>query len=372
MFPFVFSALLFFAFICSREFKHRTVVFGQGSFVNTKPSRYHGSYLFLSFVILFFFHSFKDPYSLPDLDQYLSGFNEVVKQTWAQLADARFRIDLKAEFGWVILNKIVSVFSNNYIALFFVSSILILLGPYQTIRKYCPQRYIWIAVILYFSGSYLQSLFVLRQHLAISICLLSIPSVLKGNWKKYVVCCLLALSFHYSAIIWFPVYLIYQIKNKKALIGSLSILALLIIIAYSIILPLVAFYLDFGYTSWTIKDDEAGTKSTEAVMMLFVLVSYLFAVKGKMFEEGYLKLFAILLFMASVFSIAGIGYPQSGRLNMYFTRLVYIYIPIAMSQQRNKTIRSITGFMMVVLFLSVWLIHAFDPNVDYNGYSLIF
>lgn len=371
IFPYIFFLLILFALFFNNEFSAGRLRYRQVKQYGEDGYVYRGSFLLLSFLILFFVHIFKDPYSLPDLDQYLSGFEEVKRLSWSQLAKYGFRISLKAEPGWVILNKVISQFSGNFFWLLFITSFLILIGPYKTIQKYCPPRYVWIAVLLYFSGSFMQSLFVLRQHMAISICLLSIPSIISSNWKKYLLCCFIAISFHYSAIIWLPVYFICQIKSNKTLYLSLIVISILIIAAYSIVLPMVALYLDFGYNSFAVKDSEGGAKVVEAIMMGAVVCVYLFATKGKFFDGSVEKIFAVLLVLAFVFSIAGIGYPETGRLNMFYTRLIYIYIPLALYKQKSKTIRRTTGTILILLFLSVWLIHAFDPSVDYNGYKFV-
>lgn len=322
-----------------------------------------------SFCIFLFIGTFKLTDSLPDLGAYIDAFQEVSKKTWTQLYNDGFQVELKAEVGWVFLSKVIAEISNSTILFFFVTSSIILYGHYVTIKRYAPVPYIYVAVILFFTGTYLQSLFVLRQHTAIAICLLSIPYILKQDLIKYLIVCCCAFLIHQSSLIWVPVYFLFSIKSERKLIYSILAFSAIIIVSYSILLPFITIYLD-GYAAWVEKDDENGTKITESIMIGYVLLSRLYATK-KNFLKNENKLFSIIITLAFFFSLAGVGFPQSGRLNMYYTRLVYIIIPQSIILLRSGMPRTLFGWIPVAMYIAVWAIHAFDADVDYNGYKFI-
>jgi len=138
-----------------------------------------------------------------------------------------------------------------------------------------------------------------------------------------------------------------------------------------LILPYVGVIVE-GFSGWVEKNDDIGTKMTESLMMGSVFAAFVFSLRNHVFDKGVIRLFFILLSFALIFSIAGIGFIQTGRLNMYFTRLVYIYIPLLLYYIKRKSQRTIIGIFLSSLFILVWLIHAFDMDVDYNHYELLF
>lgn len=361
VFPFVFLFIIFLIIVFRREFK--SVLF-------FAPKR-TCHFLNLSFFVLLFFQVFKDPNSLPDLGEYINVFNEIKQRTLFEVFHYGLQSDVRVEPGWIVFNKIVSILSGNPSVLFAITGFLTLLGPYRTIKRYCPTKYIWLAVLLYFTGTYLQSLFVIRQHLAISICLLTMPLIQNRKLIKYLIVCAIAIFIHYSAAIWLPVYFFYHFRNEKTLFVVLVIFSIVVISLYRIILPYVAILIQ-GFAGWVVKNDDIGAKMTESLMIGSVFFASLFSLREHFFEKGEIRLFSLLLTFALVFSIAGIGYIQTGRLNMYYTRLVYIYIPILLFFIRNKSNRVLIGTALSSIFILVWFIHAFDPDVDYNGYKLLF
>jgi len=360
IFPFVFATLLFLALIFRSEFRSTP----------SPVSKKRFYFLNISFFILLFFHVFKDPYSLPDLDGYITVFDEIKRKSLTYIFQYGLQAETRVEPGWIIYNKTISLFGGRFLLLAITGG-LILLGPYKVIKKYCPSKYVWLAVMLFFTGPYLQSIFVIRQHLAISICLLSIPYILKKRLIKYLIVCALAVSIHYSAVLWLPIYFFYHINREKVLFVAMMAFAVVIITLYSLILPYVGVIVE-GFSGWVEKNDDIGTKMTESLMMGSVFAAFVFSLRNHVFDKGVIRLFFILLSFALIFSIAGIGFIQTGRLNMYFTRLVYIYIPLLLYYIKRKSQRTIIGIFLSSLFILVWLIHAFDMDVDYNHYELLF
>lgn len=359
IFPFVFATLLFLALIFRSEFRSTP----------SPVSKKRFYFLNISFFILLFFHVFKDPYSLPDLDGYITVFDEIKRKSLTYIFQYGLQAETRVEPGWIIYNKTISLFGGRFLLLAITGG-LILLGPYKVIKKFCPSKYVWLAVMLYFTGPYLQSLFVIRQHMAISICLLSIPFILKKRLFKYIIVCAIAISIHYSAVLWLPVYFFYQIKKEKVLLVAMMAFSVLVIALYSLILPYVGVFIE-GFSGWVEKNDDIGAKMTESLMMGSVFAASVYSLGKHFLDKGVARLFSILLTFALVFSIAGIGFIQTGRLNMYFTRLVYIYIPLLLFYLKKRPQRTIIGVVLSSIFILVWLIHAFDLDVDYNRYELL-
>ena len=147
------------------------------------------SFLVLAFLQLFVLHAFLDPSTMPDLPgyafvykkmEYLSPFDKIAL--------------VKMETGWMVMNKALCMVSKNPRLLIVLTSLCIVGGYFVAIKKYSPM--LGLSVILFFFTTYLQSLFVLRQHLAVAICLLSIPAILNRKQVLFLLIMALAFSMH--------------------------------------------------------------------------------------------------------------------------------------------------------------------------------
>ena len=147
-------------------------------------------FLGIAFLHLSFLHIFFDSTNFPDLPGYVTYFNSILDpQPFIQL-----------EIGWYFLNRILHGISHNSFILIVSVSIIMITCYLITIDRYSAIP--WLSVLLLLCTVFYNSLFVLRQHLAIPICLLSIPYILERKPFKFAILTLIAVSFHLSAIVW--------------------------------------------------------------------------------------------------------------------------------------------------------------------------
>src|SRR5690625_4171097 len=92
------------------------------------------NYLFIlpSFTLLFFFSAFRGDFN-PDYTNYTTIFQLINSYSFI---DA-FKVGIDIEFGFLLLNRLIGVFSSNVIYLFIITSFVIdwILPPIQQILR---------------------------------------------------------------------------------------------------------------------------------------------------------------------------------------------------------------------------------------------
>lgn len=114
------------------------------------------------------------------------------------------------ELGYVLINFIVGLFTNNFVWV----QIVVALIAYIPIAKWCKDSVdIGLSLCMFLSiGTYIEGLNTIRNIMAASILILGIKYIITGEFKKYFAVCLLASTIHQSALIMIPVYFLLRIK----------------------------------------------------------------------------------------------------------------------------------------------------------------
>jgi len=118
---------------------------------------------------------------------------------------------LKKDYGYYVFNWLVAnIFHEPQVLLFLVPTIICFFS-FRFIYKYSDN--IYLSVILFFSlGFYGFALTAFRQCLAMAICLWAYDYIKKKKIIPFILITLLAASFHQTAIVFLPMYVIGQLK----------------------------------------------------------------------------------------------------------------------------------------------------------------
>ena len=130
------------------------------------------------------------------------------------------------EFGYVLLNMAVTLFSSNRYIFILVVTLLIYACLYFSFKRH-TNNYAF-AIILFLGLWFFFSFTYLRQVLGASFAWLAIKYVIERDLKRFLVIVFIAASFHNSAIMVLPLYFI-PIKTfeKKRILIVMGILLLL-------------------------------------------------------------------------------------------------------------------------------------------------
>jgi hypothetical protein len=306
-------------------------------------------FLNIAFVHLLFLHTFFDPSLFPDLDNYFDYFSNI----------SNFKsYDIELEIGWTIINKILySISTDSLILLFFVSTIM-LLCYFITINSYSSIP--WLSIFILLCTVFYDSLFVLRQHLAMAICLLSIPYIIKRKPIKFLLVTLLAISFHNSALVWIPVYIVYSFEINRRFVFMLIVLTSLFYFTTEIILGnlILVTRKIMAYTDPENQGTINAFKGSAVVLSILVLSLYSFKKVDKI--KGYNKLFfqlSMIAFVLNFLPFFASSFTLFSRLHLYYSISGIFLIPNALANISNKKLYYILTPVICVCYL--FLLNAF-------------
>ena len=300
-------------------------------------------FLFATFACLLFVHSMMDIDSLPDLEIYDLDFYEIKRLTFKECF-IKGELDSKTEIGYVVLNKLISFITSDFRGFLWIYSFIMLFMYYKFFTSASP--YIALSIILLLVGPFNQSLFVLRQHLAVALMLPSFTLIRDRKCIKFLIVLFFAFYLHRSALVFLPVYFLYGLSNRN-LVKSFIVITILSVILFSIVLNYFAGL--FAVYDNYMDIENAVNYKTALVAGLYLFIYILF-LKDHVFEDGANKFSFIMLFMYFILSLAGIGSTGViGRLSVYFSVGVLTAIPIILTYIKET-------WLKIIVFIAVFAI----------------
>lgn len=317
----------------------------------------------LVFLQLFILHAFLNPFTMPDLPGYVETFELFSKNSLDYSLFVGYA-GVKMEVGWIFLCKILSILTDHYIILLLTTSLVIVGAHCYTIYKF--STYTWLSLFIFLCTNYNQSLFVLRQHTAMALCLLSLIFVLKNNLKLFLLVIFLAVSLHTTALIFLPVYFLYNRRiTIKSLIGIILAAVIIKIFSASIF---NWFFANTWYNSYLEKE---GSNYTGFFIMLCSFTLFVFAHKGKLHDISPVeKLFFVMALIGLCLSFIGVGFSPTNRLLRYYNMGTAILIPLSIRHFGDIRIRIL--LIAAVLFFFALLCFSESNQFYVKDYELIF
>ncbi len=259
-----------------------------------------------------------------DIDGYLEYFNIIKKSSWRGLSRAT---DL--EIGYVILNKIISVFTDNEQIFLGVIAVITVL-PISFFYYKESENAILSAVIFANMAVFPMMFSGLRQAIAMG---LAIPAFYCVKHKKiipFILIVLLATSFHNSAFLLAFLYPIYHIKiTQKSLVFVLPLLAVIFLLRAQIFSVLVKF-LNEKYQETYGEAQETGAFAVFLLFIMFCAYAFLIADDDKM-DADTLGLRNILVLVTFIQVFASVN-TIAMRMNYYFIP----FVPVLLSRIYNR------------------------------------
>lgn len=312
-------------------------------------NRQNVAFLRISFIHILLLYMFKDNSLFTDLDAYSIYYRSLkpnLNNIIIERSDDRF------EIGWYILNKTIKFFNGGHVILFLLSYLFILYSFFRFIKLF--SAYIWISVVLFMCSCFYDSMFVLRQWIAISICLWSIPYIIKNNFLIFFIVTSLAISFHYSAIIWLFSFFLYKIGNKKR---DYVLFILIIIVIYSILNIAIDYIRSLfpaldAYTTGE-KPELLGMKSKPLYIYFSILLFCYYCFGGINKLEGYNRLFFLMVVCSFIMSIVASiddSFTLFTRLSLYYGDAIVFLIPNAINRIHNMSIRIVSIWTIFIFY----------------------
>ena len=300
--------------------------------------------LFFGFLHLFFIHAFKDPMAFNDTPHYALAYDIMCK---TGLVDYfKFANIKSSEISYAVLMYISSLISTDTQFIFVITSFLILSGYFFVIKKYSVS--IWLSIFLFYIIDFKISLIVLRQFCALAVIAYALPYIEKRNFKKFAICQLVAFFFHFTSIVFFPMYIAYgfNLSERKFQRWIFLLLTLVGGIFFRAIYSYFGLSDDFGYESY-MEVESGGANSKMFFLLLIVFYLFCIAYKKRLFSDYKNRLIFYLLYIGTCIAFFGIGLTATSRMNLYYSSFALI-LALPKLIKSNITYVKIAGFIIIM------------------------
>lgn len=176
-----------------------------GNIITDKGKR---KFLILVGIVLILIMGFRyaDISSRGDLNNYARLYTRIRDVEWKDVIGYN-----GMEPGYLILNKLFSMFFPWTQSIIFIEAIICVLFTFRFIYKFSNNVY--LAVLLYLAqGPFIFQLTGFRQAIAMSICLFAVEFIEKRKLFKFLLLVGLACTFHATAVVFIPFYFIANFK----------------------------------------------------------------------------------------------------------------------------------------------------------------
>lgn len=261
------------------------------------------------------------------------------------------------EPGFVILVKILTTIGNNELvfgAINFLPLILIL----YTLQKYYKDYDLSLCFFTFCCMIYTDSYNICRQFIASSIIFFAFHYVFERKAIKYLLFCIIAMTFHASAIIAIMIYFLWDGKKEKVNYKALSLLgicAIILALFYPIIISIVATKFSF-FKKYLYLQTELNYSNRDFYLNTFILLILIIFYNYYQYYDNRLTLFIALYIFVVIIGITGYKTPYFKRLTNYFSMPVILLIGGAPRLLGIENSQIIMKGIIIILDISLFIV----------------
>lgn len=323
-------------------------------------------YILFSFVLLFVISAFRDYSVGVDTKTYINLYS---------IADKVNIINSRWEPGYIVLLKILRHISNSPAILLFVSSGICVGSTCLFVKKFSKD--VTLAIVLYILlRNYFYQMNIMRQMLAVALCLLAFTHLIQGRKILAGVFILLATSMHTVAILAFVPYIMWIFRNtrimekitpRKAIKWTIFIL-LGVYIAYPTVVRMVVWlfpkYIGYFTSRWSDTNYFAALINTMIEVVFLIIGAYYLG--NKRLDDT--EWFALIMLICSI-----TFYALSMRMEiwskvaiMFRIYTVILWTPAFVRNIRNRKKRLFIK-SLIVSFSWMYLLVVFNFRPEWDG-----
>lgn len=262
-------------------------------------------------------------------------------------------LETRMEPGYLLLNYIVSFFTNNFQVMIFITTLIPVFLYYKALEYESDKISMFWAVFLLGTILFIYFCGITRLFIATSIIAYGLRFVMEKKPIKYTIIVFIATSFHYSAI--FMIFLLYFATERKGKKKSNIKIFLLIAIVMPVMIFIVSNYIfpNMGdrYSGYT--EIKNGTLSIDSFDKLpFILIAIFFSkqmLKDNKNIDKYITIYAMALII-SVYSV----FLDIGRMQWYCMFSTCIILPSIL--EVLKKIKSQEYAIMYIPLMAIYAI----------------
>jgi len=233
---------------------------------------------------------------------------------------------------------------------------------------YNYSRMIEISLYVYITGGlFLVSMNGIRQVLAAAIAFTAINYLLKGNWFKYSLIVLLAASFHLSALVLIPIYLLVRFRAWSKMTIVVIIFSVLAVWGFDKFTSLLFSVLDNTQYSDYENFDEGGSSIIRSIVAAApLIIAYLGREKLKVLfpKSDYIVNMALLGFVFMLISTQSWIF---ARVSIYFELYQLILISWIIKLFSIRDGRVLYYAIIICYLIYFYYEHVVNLNIEYRS-----
>lgn len=222
-----------------------------------------------------------------DTISYTTHFFDYIIESSADFSSCFLFFTQAYEPGFVVFEYIFSqIFNDSHWLLFWVAMIIygFTLKSLLKYKNQCSVSFVWI---LFLTLTCTEAFNIIRQYMAMAIGMYGFTCAMEKKYKRFIVWIVLAMSFHYGALIYIFIYLIYLFMKNKG-VGVKPVVIVLSTIFALLLLPEVTKLFNFGLISMKIAQYTTGGEYSFQANPFLIRLPYLVFILfwGRLFING--------------------------------------------------------------------------------------
>ena len=282
------------------------------------------------------------------------------------------------EFGYEFLNQIIISFGLDYWAVFLICAGLTNFLVLKTIKK--ESNYFLLSIVILFGlGFFFRQTNHVRQMVAVGFFFYSGKYIVNKDLKKYIVCSILGMLFHFSIIFMIPMYWLANLRLKKSILVLLCSISLTAFIFPKLSINVISFlkdyltppvYSHYAQSSFYLEGVDSGLRIIIEILILIIAILILpknivSSKKSRIYYNLVVYGFISKGFLAR--------FRVFNRLPVYFLVYLALFVPDLLYYLKiNKYIKIII-FMLVFSYYGLLTFMAIKGNShDIIPYQTVF
>lgn len=253
------------------------------------------------------------------------------------------------EIGYYLLNRAVQFFTDNVFVLFFITSLVVVGFTFAAFRRMSPNVVFSILLFL-ITRYYFISMNGVRQLMACAVFAYALSFAIKRELKPYLVFTIVAISFHYSAVILLPTYWLMNVSlPPRRAVLLLAVFAVGGGLGYTLLSRILPASSKWGYTLF--NTGVAGILFTVGTILLnlFILGVYYLPYREHKDEFQY-RCFLYLQVVAVAFTLLLPWIPAVERVYWCFSYPMMISFPVMASYIKPKALGVAASAILIAVF----------------------
>lgn len=279
------------------------------------------------------------------------------------------------EFFFELLARVTKFIFRNYQFMLLITAGIIIGFSYKAISKFSP--YPIFSVFLLYAYSINSSGFGYRQDIAIAICLFSLFYIHERKLKPYLLCVLAAFLFHQSALIFIPVYWIYNIKWNIKLTVLISVLIVVLYIIFNKFETIIGLFFSESLYKLELYGNEGNSGFRETIVGIFnraIILVFPFLIilnnknKDTILLRGLLNIFIFGLILYFIISPLG---PVYTRFTRFYDIFQILILPLSLLIA-NKNEKIVYLYLIIIFYIIKFVFVILTDQNIFVPYTSIF